>query len=150
MTDWSKYKVADLKKECQSREISLTGLKLKQQYIDKLEEHEAQNAERADENTKDADVEMNDDQPAAQANGDGTEPHEGDPSDDEPEKGKTPVEDIGPDKPEAQEETAQESIPPALQEEEDRSAKDASLQELVPAEAAGVQEALFVSEAGQH
>lgn len=41
MTDWAKSKVADLKEECKSRGIPLTGLKLKQQYIDKLEEHEA-------------------------------------------------------------------------------------------------------------
>ncbi|KAK5052077.1 hypothetical protein LTR84_002881 [Exophiala bonariae] len=41
MTDWSKLKVTDLKDECKSRGIPLTGLKLKQQYIDKLEEYEA-------------------------------------------------------------------------------------------------------------
>ncbi|KAI1611850.1 hypothetical protein EDD36DRAFT_439610 [Exophiala viscosa] len=41
MTDWAKLKVADLKEECKARGIPLTGLKLKQQYIDKLEEHEA-------------------------------------------------------------------------------------------------------------
>ncbi|KAK4943280.1 hypothetical protein LTR10_017123 [Elasticomyces elasticus] len=40
MTDWAKLKVADLKEECKARGIPLTGLKLKQQYIDKLEEHE--------------------------------------------------------------------------------------------------------------
>ncbi|KAK5459791.1 hypothetical protein LTS15_003920 [Exophiala xenobiotica] len=44
MTDWNKFKVADLKKECTSRGIPLTGLKLKQQYIDKLVENEAENA----------------------------------------------------------------------------------------------------------
>lgn len=41
MTDWGKLKVADLKEECKSRGIPLTGLKLKQQYIDKIEEFEA-------------------------------------------------------------------------------------------------------------
>ena len=41
MTDWSKLKVAELKEECKARNIPLTGLKLKQQYIDKLAEHEA-------------------------------------------------------------------------------------------------------------
>ncbi|ETN40727.1 uncharacterized protein HMPREF1541_05007 [Cyphellophora europaea CBS 101466] len=41
MTNWSKLKVVDLKAECAQREIPLTGLKLKQQYIDKLEEWEA-------------------------------------------------------------------------------------------------------------
>ncbi|KAK7894236.1 hypothetical protein LTR67_005994 [Exophiala xenobiotica] len=44
MTDWIKFKVTDLKKECTSRSIPLTGLKLKQQYIDKLVEYEAENA----------------------------------------------------------------------------------------------------------
>jgi hypothetical protein len=41
MSDWAKLRVADLKEECKARGIPLTGLKLKQQYIDKLEEHEA-------------------------------------------------------------------------------------------------------------
>lgn len=50
MTDWSKLKVTDLKDECKSRGIPLTGLKLKQQYIDKLEEYEAaQGAENVEE-----------------------------------------------------------------------------------------------------
>lgn len=50
MTDWSKLKVTDLKEECKSRGIALTGLKLKQQYVDKLAEHEAaQGAEDAEE-----------------------------------------------------------------------------------------------------
>ncbi|EXJ92720.1 hypothetical protein A1O3_01272 [Capronia epimyces CBS 606.96] len=44
MTDWSKLKVVELKEECKARGIPLTGLKLKQQYVDKLEEHEAENA----------------------------------------------------------------------------------------------------------
>ncbi|KIW16735.1 hypothetical protein PV08_03924 [Exophiala spinifera] len=41
MTDWNKLKVVDLKEECKSRGIPLTGLKLKQHYVDKLEEYEA-------------------------------------------------------------------------------------------------------------
>ena len=45
MTDWSKFKVTDLREECKSRGIPLTGLKLKQQYIDKLEETDAQHAD---------------------------------------------------------------------------------------------------------
>jgi hypothetical protein len=40
MTDWGKLKVTDLKEECKSRGIPLTGLKLKQQYVDKLAEYE--------------------------------------------------------------------------------------------------------------
>lgn len=40
MSQWAKYKVAELKEECKARQISLTGLKLKQQYIDKLVEYE--------------------------------------------------------------------------------------------------------------
>ncbi|KAK5093710.1 hypothetical protein LTR70_005709 [Exophiala xenobiotica] len=47
MTEWDKYKVAELKEECKSRQISLTGLKLKQQYIDKLVEYESSNAQDA-------------------------------------------------------------------------------------------------------
>lgn len=41
MTDWSKFKVTELKDACKERDISLTGVKLKQQYIDKLQEYEA-------------------------------------------------------------------------------------------------------------
>lgn len=41
MTEWEKHKVADLKEECKARQISITGLKLKQQYIDKLVEYES-------------------------------------------------------------------------------------------------------------
>jgi len=41
MTDWSKLKVAELKEECKARDISLTGLKLKQHFVEKLEEFEA-------------------------------------------------------------------------------------------------------------
>lgn len=38
MTDWEKLRVADLKEELKNRGIPLTGLKLKQQFIDKLNE----------------------------------------------------------------------------------------------------------------
>lgn len=48
MTEWDKYKVAELKEECKSRQISITGLKLKQQYIDKLVEYEASSSHDAD------------------------------------------------------------------------------------------------------
>jgi hypothetical protein len=41
MTSWAKLTVAKLKQECDTRGIALTGLKLKQHYIDKLEEWEA-------------------------------------------------------------------------------------------------------------
>lgn len=44
MTAWDKYKVAELKEECKTRQISITGLKLKQQYIDKLAEYEKLNS----------------------------------------------------------------------------------------------------------
>lgn len=43
MTEWEKFKVAELKEECKTRGIPLTGLKLKQQYIDKLVEYENNN-----------------------------------------------------------------------------------------------------------
>ncbi|KAL6243212.1 hypothetical protein RBB50_009763 [Rhinocladiella similis] len=49
MTDWSKLKVVDLKEECKNRGISLTGLKLKQQYVDKLEEYEAEHDDAKEE-----------------------------------------------------------------------------------------------------
>lgn len=42
MRQWEKLKVAELKEECKARQIPLTGLKLKQQYVDKLIEHEKQ------------------------------------------------------------------------------------------------------------
>jgi len=47
MTGWDKYKVAELKEECKSRHISITGLKLKQQYIDKLAEYESSSQDAA-------------------------------------------------------------------------------------------------------
>jgi len=48
MTEWDKYKVAELKEECKSRQISITGLKLKQQYIDKLVEYESSSSHATD------------------------------------------------------------------------------------------------------
>ncbi|KIW89677.1 uncharacterized protein Z519_09833 [Cladophialophora bantiana CBS 173.52] len=73
MTDWSKLKVTELKEECKSRDIPLTGLKLKQQYIDKLEEYDAQNGDRSTENEDkdDPDAETVKEQRAPQVNGDG-------------------------------------------------------------------------------
>lgn len=47
MTDWEKFKVTELKEECKSRKISITGLKLKQHFIDKLSEYESSNSESA-------------------------------------------------------------------------------------------------------
>ena len=41
MTDYSKLKVADLKEELKNRGIPLTGLKLKQNFIDRLIEDDA-------------------------------------------------------------------------------------------------------------
>ncbi|KPI42503.1 uncharacterized protein AB675_9617 [Cyphellophora attinorum] len=41
MTDWSKLTVAKLKEACAERDVSITGLKLKQQFVDKLAEWEA-------------------------------------------------------------------------------------------------------------
>ncbi|OAP65678.1 hypothetical protein AYL99_01650 [Fonsecaea erecta] len=70
MTDWSKLKVADLKEECKSRDIPLTGLKLKQHYIDKLEEYEAQNGDQSNDNGNEQaqDTEEVEEQPAPQEN----------------------------------------------------------------------------------
>ncbi|RMZ78655.1 hypothetical protein DV738_g3724, partial [Chaetothyriales sp. CBS 135597] len=48
MTDWKKLKVAELKEECKARDIPLAGIKLKQQYIDKLEEYESNSARESD------------------------------------------------------------------------------------------------------
>lgn len=56
MTDWAKLKVVDLKEECKNRGIALSGLKLKQQYIDKLEEYEAQEAAEPDSPTTGAEA----------------------------------------------------------------------------------------------
>ncbi|KIW27673.1 uncharacterized protein PV07_07396 [Cladophialophora immunda] len=78
MTDWSKLKVADLKEECKSRDIPLTGLKLKQHYIDKLEEYEAQNGDHSNENENEDedgngngnDTQEAEEQPVPQVNGD--------------------------------------------------------------------------------
>lgn len=77
MTDWSKFKVVDLKEECKSRGISLTGLKLKQQYIDKLEEYESQNAEEPNAAPDSTETEPAEEQPVAQANGESEEADEG-------------------------------------------------------------------------
>ncbi|KAL2434963.1 hypothetical protein ABEF95_011644 [Exophiala dermatitidis] len=52
MTDWSKLKVTDLKDECKARGIPLTGLKLKQHYVDKLTEHEAENSNNDNDDSK--------------------------------------------------------------------------------------------------
>ena len=45
---WESFKVTELKEECKARDISLTGLKLKQQFIDKLIEYEAAESEQPD------------------------------------------------------------------------------------------------------
>ncbi|RMD42873.1 hypothetical protein DV735_g2297, partial [Chaetothyriales sp. CBS 134920] len=50
MTDWKKLKVAELKEECKARDIPLAGVKLKQQYVDKLEEYESRDALESDPN----------------------------------------------------------------------------------------------------
>ena len=47
MTDYPKLKVAELKEECKNRGLSLTGLKLKQQFIDRLEEDDASKSRRS-------------------------------------------------------------------------------------------------------
>ncbi|KAG9774610.1 hypothetical protein ABEF93_003475 [Exophiala dermatitidis] len=52
MTDWSKLKVTDLKDECKARGIPLTGLKLKQHYVDKLTEHDAENSKNDNDDSK--------------------------------------------------------------------------------------------------
>ena len=42
MSDYSSLKVADLKAECKKRGVPQTGLRLKQQFIDKLIELDSQ------------------------------------------------------------------------------------------------------------
>lgn len=75
MTDWAKLKVTDLKEECKARGIPLTGLKLKQQYIDKLEEHEA--ADASGPTSNDSDPAAQEGEENAQTNGHSEEtPHE--------------------------------------------------------------------------
>lgn len=55
MTKYEKLKVVELKEECKARDISITGLKLKQQYIDKLVEYDSasQDATLAEESVED-------------------------------------------------------------------------------------------------
>ena len=47
MTSFGKLKVAELKEECKNRGLSLTGLKLKQQFVDRLEEDDASRSRRS-------------------------------------------------------------------------------------------------------
>ncbi|KIX09519.1 uncharacterized protein Z518_00599 [Rhinocladiella mackenziei CBS 650.93] len=76
MTDWTKLKVADLKEECKARGIPLTGLKLKQHYVDKLAEHEAGNTGDSNVVTDDAETTEPQEQDAAHLNGSEVEPHD--------------------------------------------------------------------------
>ncbi|KIV91622.1 hypothetical protein PV10_06140 [Exophiala mesophila] len=70
MTDWSKLTVVNLKEECKARDIPLTGLKLKQHYIDRLQEYEAaeNNGGDTDAGVEEAQVEEGD-KTSQQANG---------------------------------------------------------------------------------
>lgn len=76
MTDWSKLKVTDLKDELKARGIPLTGLKLKQQYVDKLEEHDAENAAKAENDTKYDETTGSKEELESQPNGEKGEPHD--------------------------------------------------------------------------
>ena len=61
MTDWHSLKVAELKEECKSRSIPLTGLKLKQHFVDKLIEYESNSQDATpaeDSQAKDEDNEI--------------------------------------------------------------------------------------------
>ncbi|EXJ62299.1 hypothetical protein A1O7_02733 [Cladophialophora yegresii CBS 114405] len=118
MTDWRKYKVADLKEECKSREIPTTGLKLKQQYIDKLEEYEAQGTEGATEDVREQDVEMADGEPVSHVNGENSQPPDTNPDINEAESKMTLKEDVGEHANPDQEDTTDTVIPSALQEED--------------------------------
>lgn len=70
MTDWAKLTVVNLKEECKARDIPLTGLKLKQQYIDKLQEYEAAANNGGDTDTALEEAPVGEsDKPAEQANG---------------------------------------------------------------------------------
>lgn len=66
MSNWSKLTVAKLKDECAERDISITGLKLKQHYIDKLAEWEAAQPKGAKEVEEQENGELNGDAEAAQ------------------------------------------------------------------------------------
>ncbi|KAK5089844.1 hypothetical protein LTR05_000011 [Lithohypha guttulata] len=76
-TDWDKFKVTELKEECKSRKISITGLKLKQQFVEKLVEHEEENSEaqpNEHDQPQDGDVDPNtttQTQPEQPTNGEG-------------------------------------------------------------------------------
>ncbi|OCT50349.1 SAP domain protein [Cladophialophora carrionii] len=152
MTDWRKYKVADLKEECKSRDIPTTGLKLKQQYIDKLEDYEAQSGEGATKDVQEQDVEMAHGEPVSSVNGDSSQPHDIKPDVSEVADEGTREENAGEGRVSDQEVIKETNIPPALQEEERRTEahsekEEESTPEVPPLTAdAGVKDALFVPE----
>ncbi len=138
MTDWAKLKVADLKRECQSREIPLTGLKLKQQYIDKLEELEAQHEDAGQ------DVEMK--QPAAQVNGDNSDSHHAKSDENPYEKDSVPLADAEEQKLEPEEATLEKDVHPILQEEEKRVEENSASEIPATIEEVGVKDGILVQE----
>jgi hypothetical protein len=152
MTDWRKYKVADLKDECKSRDIPIAGLKLKQQYIDKLEEYEAQDGKGAIEDVQDQNVEMAGAESEPRVDGENSQPHGANPDVSEAENKRTPEKDDGEATITNQEDSTETKVPSALQEEELRTEAhsekgEQALPEVpTPTADAGVKDAVFVPE----
>ncbi|EXJ91041.1 hypothetical protein A1O1_04148 [Capronia coronata CBS 617.96] len=144
MTDWSKLKVTDLKDELKARGIPLTGLKLKQQYIDKLEEHEAQNSAQPESVSDDAEDAGAEEQAPAQPNGDNRKEHDGAlPSSDETEQKPQGPHDVEDDKPQElrQEDQQPQDIQPASS-----SAQELETKEQISADSGGQKDVPLVPE----
>ncbi|KIW70650.1 hypothetical protein PV04_02895 [Phialophora macrospora] len=152
MTDWRKYKVADLKEECKSRDIPIAGLKLKQQYIDKLEAYEARDGKEATEDIQDQDVDMAGGEPVPRDDGENAQPHDANPDVSEAENNRTPEKDGVETTTSNQEDSTEANVPSALQEEDRRSERHAEKgekpapQKTTPTADAGVKDAPFVPE----
>ncbi|OAG44262.1 hypothetical protein AYO21_01258 [Fonsecaea monophora] len=136
MTDWAKLKVADLKEECKSRDIPLTGLKLKQQYIDKLEEYEAQNANQSVEAEGEQETEDVEEQPVPQANGNDAASHVIDPTANDTQNDEAREDVSGKEHPASGGDQAGADIPSAAQAEDSQAKALSKPEEQAPPEVA--------------
>ena len=152
MTDWSRYKIAELKEECKSRAIPLTGLKLKQHYIDKLEDHESQTDAQIEQNGNEQDVEMVGEEHTLQTNGNILEPNGADSDKDEDHEPTTPKKEVAEKVPLKHDDTLEPDVPSVLQVEESRARAQSENEAQSPSEApaladdAGGRGALFLPE----
>lgn len=153
MVEWDKYKVVELKEECKARKISVTGLKLKQQYIDKLVDYETKSEDAApaeesvaEETDGTVDEVAKDEQPTTNPVEDTQPPEAQADSPRDFDRGKERDVNVTKDVPSAVE--ADESLPenrPATLEVEDSRASDAKEDEGVPV-AGKAQEAEAIEE----